>query len=85
MTGPQEEFLSELKSKVKPTVAEYSALYIKHCKLAIEHEESNGANPHQAKAMGNYYTVSVLSDFVNSENKLARIIQLCESSPNSPL
>lgn len=80
MTHLQEAFLSELKSKEKLTVAEYSALYKKHCKLAIEHEENNGADMHQAKAMGNYYTVTVLSDFINSENKLARIIAFQESN-----
>lgn len=81
MTHLQEEFLSELKSKPKLTVAEYSALYNKHRKLAIEDEENNGANPHQAKAMGNYYTVAVLSNFVSNENTLSRIIKLSESSP----
>lgn len=79
MTHLQEEFLSELKSKPQLTVAEYSALYNKHSKLAIEQEENNGASKHQAKAMGNYYTVSVLSDFVGNENLLARIIALHES------
>ena len=81
MTHLQEEFLSELKSKPKLTVAEYAALYNKHIRLAIEHEENNGANPHQAKAMGNYYTVTVLSDFVSNENTLSRIIKLSETSP----
>ena len=80
MTPLQEAFLSELKSNPKFTVAEYAALYKKHSKLAIEHEEQNGASEHQAKAMGNYYTVTVLSDYINSENKLARIIALHESS-----
>jgi len=80
MTHLQEEFLNELKSKAKFTVAEYAALYKKHSKLAIEHEENNGASTHQAKAMGNYYTVTVLSDFVANENLLARIIALHESS-----
>ncbi|MCO4844393.1 MAG: hypothetical protein KC427_00075 [Sulfurovum sp.] len=79
MTHLQEAFLSELKSKEKFTVAEYSALYKKHNKLAIEQEENNGASKHQAKTMGNYYTVSVLSDFVGNENLLARIIALHES------
>ncbi len=81
MTHLQEEFLSELKSKPKLTVAEYSALYNKHSKLAIEHEKNNGASEHKAKAMGNYYTVTVLSEFIGSENKLARIIHHAESSP----
>ncbi|MFT5660799.1 MAG: hypothetical protein ACI9TV_001442 [Sulfurimonas sp.] len=79
MTHLQEAFLSELKSKEKLTVVEYANLYKKYSKLAIEEEEKNGASRHQAKAMGNYYTVTVLSDFVASENKLARIIALHES------
>ena len=79
----QEAFLNELKSKEKLSVAEYAALYNTHRKLAIEEEENNGANMHQAKAMGNYYTVSVLSDFVNNENILARIISLSEKSPQN--
>ena len=79
MTHLQEEFLSELKSKAKLTVAEYAALYNKHSKLAIEHEKNNDASEPKAKAMGSYYTVSVLSDFVGNENLLARIIALQES------
>ena len=79
MTHLQEAFLSELKSKPKLTVAEYSALYNKHSKLAIAEEENNGANKHQAKAMGEYYTVTVLSDFVSNENILSRIIAFKES------
>ena len=75
----EEAFLNELKSKKKPTVAEYAALYKKHSELAIEEETKNGASEHQAKAMGNYYTVTVLSKFIASENKLARIIALHES------
>ena len=79
MTDLQEAFLTELKSNAKFTVAEYAALYKKHRKLAIEHEESKGSDRHQSNAMGNYYTVTVLSDFIASENKLARIIALEES------
>ena len=79
MTQLQEDFLRELKSKEKLTVAEYAALYKKYRKLAIEYEESKGADMHQAKSMGNYYAVTVLSDFIASENKLARIIALEES------
>lgn len=79
MTQLQETFLSELKSDPKFTVADYAALYDKHSKLAIEDEVNNGADEHQAKAMGNYYTVAVLSNFINSENKLARIIAFHES------
>ena len=79
MTHLQEEFLRELKSKEKLTVVEYAVLFKKHIKLAIEHEENNGASKHQAKTMGNYYTVSILSDFIDNENKLARIIAIHES------
>ena len=79
MTHLQEEFLNELKSKEKFTVAEYAALYAKHSKLAIEEEENNGASKNRAKDMGNYYTATVLSDFLDSENKLARVIALHES------
>ncbi len=79
MTHLQEKFLNELKSKPKFTVAEYVELYNKHCELAIEQEKNSGASEHQAKAMGNYYTVSVLSDFIGNENVLARVIALHES------
>ena len=83
MTHLQEAFLRELESNPKFTVAEYAALYKKHSRLAIEHEGESAANIHQAKAMGNYYTVTVLSDFINSENKLARIIAFHESKKKS--
>ena len=76
MTHLQEEFLSELKSKEKLTVAEYAALYNKHSKLAIEHEKNNGASEPKAKAMGDYYTVSVLSDFVGNDDLIDRIMAL---------
>ena len=78
MTQLQEEFLSELKSNPKFTVPEYAALYHKHIKLAMQEEEKNGANEHQAKAMANYYTLTVLSDFVGNQNKLDRILALKE-------
>jgi hypothetical protein len=80
MTPLQEAFLSELKSKTKFTAAEYAALYKKHSQLAIEHEEKKGASEPQARTMGHYYTVSVLSDFIANENLLARIMALHESS-----
>jgi len=82
MTHLQEVFLNELKSNAKFTVAEYAALYNKHREIAIEHEKDSGASEHQAKAMGNYYTVAVLSNFIANENKLARIIHLAENSPS---
>jgi len=79
MTREQEAFLSELKSNEKFTVEQFAALYKKHIALAIAHEESKGVPIHQAKAMGNYYAVTVLSKFIDSENKLARIIAIEES------
>ena len=80
MTPLQEAFLSELKSKAKLSVAEYAALYKKHSTLAIEHEKNSGASEQKAKAMGNYYTVTILSDFVGNENMLGRIIALHEAT-----
>ncbi|MBL1242842.1 MAG: hypothetical protein COA39_000325 [Sulfurimonas sp.] len=80
MTNLQDEFRNELKSKDKFTVAEYAALYKTHSDIAIEAELNNGASEHQAKAMGNYYTVAVLANFIASENLLARILALHEST-----
>lgn len=79
MTHLQKDFLSELKSKEKLTVAEYAVIFNKHIKLAIKEEQMNGASEHQAKAMGHYYTVAILSNFIDNENKLARIIAHHES------
>ncbi|HQS65623.1 MAG TPA: hypothetical protein PLM93_00365 [Sulfuricurvum sp.] len=79
MTQLQEEFLNELKSNPKLTIAQYAELYKKHSQLAIKYQQDNGASESQSKAMGNYYTVTVLSDFIDSENILARIIALHES------
>ena len=80
MKDLQDVFRNELKSKKKLTVAEYAELYKKHSLLAIAAELEKGASEHQAKAMGNYYTVAVLSNFVASENVLARILALHEST-----
>ena len=80
MTDLQEEFRNELKSKQKLTVAEYAALYNKNRQLAIEQEKNNGAHELQANAMGNYYTIAVLSNFIGNENILARIIAFGESA-----
>lgn len=74
MTQLQEDFLNELKSNPKFTTAEYAVIYNKHIQIAIQDEEKNGADEHRAKAMGNYYTVAVLSNFIANENKLSRII-----------
>jgi hypothetical protein len=79
VTHLQEEFLHELKSKEKFAITDYTALYDKDSTLVIEYEENNGVSEHQAKAMGKYYTTSVLPDFVDNENLLARIIALHES------
>lgn len=78
MTDLAQAFLNDLKSKEKLSVAEYAKFYTKHSKLAIEHEEQNGASKHQAKAMGNYYTVTVLSNFVKSDHLLNRILAFKE-------
>lgn len=80
MTHTQEEFLKELKSKPKMTVAEYAEIYKRHNKLAIEEEVNNGAGPTQAEAMGNYYCIAVLSNFMGNENILSRIVALKEST-----
>ena len=82
MTPLQEEFLSELK-KAKPTVAEHSSLYNKYNKLAIEQEKNNGTSERQAKTMGDYYVVSVLTDFVGNEHKIDRIIAFKEPKKKS--
>ncbi|MDF1876753.1 hypothetical protein JHD47_02865 [Sulfurimonas sp. SAG-AH-194-L11] len=80
MIDLQEEFRNELKSQDKLTVAQYAALYKTHSDIAIQYELDKGVSEHQAKAMGNYYTVAVLSNFVASENLLARILALHEAS-----
>ncbi|MDF1880320.1 hypothetical protein JHD50_03205 [Sulfurimonas sp. MAG313] len=74
MTQLQEDFLNELKSNPKFTTNEFAVIYAKHIKIAIQDEEKNGADETRAKAMGNYYTVAILSNFIANENKLSRII-----------
>jgi len=83
MTPLQEEFLSELKSKERLTVADHAALYKKYNKLAIEQEQNNGASESQAKTMGDYYIASVLDDFVGDEYKIARIMAYKEPKKKS--
>ena len=78
MTQLQEAFLSELKSESRLTINDYVALYNKYSKLAIEHEENSGADKNQAKVMGSYYIVSILTDFVTDESLRTRIIQLSD-------
>jgi len=80
MTDLQETFLTELKSKDKFTVAEYAAIYKKHVAIAVEDEVKNGADEFRSKAMGEYYTVAVLSNFISNENKLSRIIAFKEKT-----
>ncbi|CAI6146048.1 MAG: hypothetical protein SPLUMA2_SPLUMAMAG2_01828 [uncultured Sulfurimonas sp.] len=80
MTNLQEDFRSELKSKDKLTVAGYAELYKKHAKMAVEAELNNGANKHQAEAMGNYYTAAVLTNCVPNENTLVRVLALIEDN-----
>jgi len=81
MTQLQEAFLSELKIKPSLRASEYAVLFNKYSKLAMEEEVNNGASEQQAKTMGNYYAVTVLSDFVDNENLLARIIHLSDHAP----
>ena len=76
MTNLQEAFLSELKSQKKLSIAEYADLYAKHRKLAIEEEEKNGASEKQAETMGKYYTVAVLSNFIDNDHTLSRILAI---------
>ena len=79
MTQLQEAFLRELMSIEQLTLIEYAVLYSKYCKLSIEEELNNGASEPRAKTMGNYYTFATLSDFINDNNKLDRIIAIHES------
>jgi len=79
MTELQETFLTELKSNPKFTAAQYAELYNKHRKIAIEEEAKTTDNEFQSKSMGNYYTVAILSNFINNENKFSRIIAIAES------
>lgn len=78
MTDLQKEFLDELQSKEKLTAAKYAVLYKKYNTLAIEHEISNGAREHQAKSMGNYYTLCILSNFIGRESTVTRIIDIAK-------
>jgi nicotinic acid mononucleotide adenylyltransferase len=79
MSQIQEDFLTELKSNKKFSVKEYAELYNKYRMIAIEDEENKSADKIRARAMGNYYTVTTLSNFINNENKLSRIIAFAES------
>ncbi len=80
MKDLQEVFRSELKSKEKITVTEYAALYKKHAEIAVKAELNNGASAYQAEAMGNYYTVAVLTNSVPNENTLTRVLALIEAN-----
>jgi hypothetical protein len=79
MTALQEDILSELKSQEKFRSVEYAELYIKHRNLGIEAEQAKGGNKYQAKTMGNYYTISVLSDFLKNEIILEEVMGIVEA------
>ena len=81
MTQLQEAFLNELKSSSSLTAKGYADLFNKYSNLVIEEEVKNGASEQQSQAMGNYYVVSVLSDFLKNENLLARVIHLSDHAP----
>ena len=81
MTQVKEAFLSELEGKPKQKVAEYSALYVKYTELAIKEEENKGSSEPQAKAMGSYYAITVLSDFLKNDHLISRIIEFTENTP----
>ena len=76
MTQIQEEFLDELKSQKKLSAAKYAIIYKKYNELAIDKEVSNGATKSQAKSMGDYYTLYILSNFIGNENTVTRIIDI---------
>lgn len=78
MTDLQEEFLNELKSKEKLTASKYALIYKKYNLLAIEEEKSKGARDYQAKSMGDYYTLNILSDFIGKEDTVTRIIDMAK-------
>ncbi|MDF1882840.1 hypothetical protein JHD49_02685 [Sulfurimonas sp. SAG-AH-194-C21] len=80
MINLQDAFRDALNAKAKHTVAEYAELYKEHAKIAVEAELNNGANKHQAEAMGNYYTAAVLTNCVPNENTLTRVLALIEDN-----
>jgi len=79
MNQLQEMFLGELKSDKKATLLQYAVLYKKYTELAIEEEINNGASKARADAMRHYYSIATLSDFIDSDKTLDRIIALQES------
>jgi hypothetical protein len=81
MTEIKEAFLNELKSKPKLKVAEYSEMYTRYRELAIVVQEESGASKPRAKAMGNYYTITILSDYLDNDHLIARIIEYTENTP----
>lgn len=74
----QEAFFIELDTSSKLTIIEYAKLYKKHTQLAIEAQIKNGASEYQAKSMGNYYTIAVLSGFLANEAMLEKIMEVYE-------
>ncbi|SFV71200.1 hypothetical protein MNB_SV-13-6 [hydrothermal vent metagenome] len=74
----QEAFFAKLESQDKLTSEEYAVLYMTHRNIAIEAQREAGANEYQAKTMGEYYTVSVLSGFLNNETVLEEVMDFTE-------
>jgi hypothetical protein len=74
----QEDFLRVLKSKSGYTSHEYALLYNKHTDLSSEEELRNTGDKYRAKTMGNYYTISVLSDFLKNDVLLEEIMEISE-------
>jgi len=74
----QEAFFTELNTAQTLTREEYAVLYMRHRNIAIEAQREAGANEYQSKTMGEYYTVSVLSGFLNNESILEEIMDFTE-------
>lgn len=74
----QEAFFAELDGQGKLTHKEYADIYMKHRSIAIEAQINKGAKKYQANSMGEYYTVSVLSGFLNNESILEEVMNLTE-------
>ena len=75
----QEMFLGELKSDKKATLLQYAVLYKKYTELSIEEEINNGASKARADAMGHYYAIATLTDFIGSDKTIDRIVKFQES------
>jgi len=79
MNHLQEMFLAELKSDKKATILQYAKLFKKYTQLSIEEEINNGASKARADAMGHYYAIATLTDFIGSDKTIDRIVKIQES------